>query len=717
MRIYQNLLLLLVSTAGLTACVNTAASTREENPEQKYIEYSLNLANNSDQEWTYYEETDAWVLSIVPSVAYPELPDQQGVSVCVPGAYITGIDSDGDGKADLTSTSYSEAVKGSLIIDYKAEIISTNGQVYKAATAPVIINTGAAGYGPQMNSPASTNHAADGYINVSMGNRGKQDTATDADGNTYYTGDAPSCLVDQKAAARFVKYNILLGNLPGNIDYFVSTGGSGAGAHAAMFAATSNNPDFYDYQIEAGAVGVYREADGSCSTSVTIDGKDYDISDGAWGSIAYSAITPLYEADMAQAFEYNLYPGYSYNTPFQAQLAEYLSAAYMEYINDRNLSVLESAVGHDINKDGDLKDKIKLTIECDPGTHGETNGYYGTYLDLYLSEFVENLQWYLDSLDYSVGWTWFDEKGAVLSDEAVASLSSEDRVQAFLEGRYTKGSTAMGMGPGGMGMPPGGMMGPPPGGKMGQPPAGMKLPGGMMVVGTPDAGTTQSATSSMNSADYETYTAMVEAYKADIDEIYSGDRYGNNIVSLYNPLAYIGGDATEDPVWTKIICGASEGDISMFNSLNLQLAWLSAGVDSVIEWQWDGGHVPSEVLGDSFSLYVDTMYGKHVRGAVKIEKPAAVVQTENGTSEEASGKNISSWVDYSNGTVSFTLAEAAAYRSAGASKAVPGFDVIDYGQEDYVFGSSDADARHWDTFLLRIFEEHSDILKPLFESR
>ena len=61
----------------------------------------------------------------------------------------------------------------------------------------------------------------------------------------------------------------------------------------------------------------------------------------------------------------------------------------------------------------------------------------------------------------------------------------------------------------------------------------------------------------------------------------------------------------------------------MFNSLNLQLAWLSAGTDTVIEWQWNGGHVPSEVFGDSFSLYVDQMYGKYVAGAVPVTKPKA----------------------------------------------------------------------------------------------
>lgn len=127
-----------------------------------------------------------------------------------------------------------------------------------------------------------------------------------------------------------MKYNILLGNLPGSVDYFIFTGGSGGGAHATMFAATSNNSDYYDYQIEAGAVGVYKNTDGSYSTTVTIDGTDYEISDGAWGCIVYSAITSLYEADMALAFEYYLNTEYSFSTSFQAQLAEYLSESYME---------------------------------------------------------------------------------------------------------------------------------------------------------------------------------------------------------------------------------------------------------------------------------------------------------------------------------------------------------------------------------------------------
>jgi hypothetical protein len=704
------------------------APTEEELAERAAIEDALNLANNADQTWTYTASADAWVLSVVPAVVDPVLPDQQGVSVCVPGGYVTGIDTNGDGSADITAADGEAAVQGSLVIDYDAEIVSTNGQTYTAESAPLILTTGAAGYGSQNNAAASTTYAADGYIAISCGNRGKQDSVKDADGNVlYYTGDAPSCLADQKAAARFVKYNILLGNLPGNVDLLVSTGGSGGAAHATMFATTSNNPDFYDYQIEAGAVGVYRNSDGSYSTTVTIDGQPVELSDGAWGTVAYSAITPLYEGDMAQAFEYYMDTTYEFNTPFQAQLAQYLSEAYMDYINEKNLTVDEDLVGFDLNGDGDQDDTIALSIECDPDQYPETNGYHGTYLDLYLAEFTENLQWYLDNLDYAEGWTWFDENGAALSDEAVAAMTGADKATAFLEGRYTKGATGgMGGGPGGMGGKPDGLLlGGLPDGLPGDLPDG--LPGdlgdnalGMFGAGIrdggPGAGSTASAGGGSDSANYASYDEMVAAYAADVAEIYAGDDYGKNLVYLYNPLNYIGAEGTEDPTWTRIVMGAVEGDMPMMTSLNLQLAWLNSGVDAVIEWQWDGGHVPNEILGESLALYVDEMYGKYVSGKETTKAPAAPA-TANGDSTEASGTDLSSWVNYDDlSAVSFTLADVLAYRNTGASKAVPGFDVLDYGQEDYVFGNKDVDARHWDEVLCKIFEEHADTLAPLFNA-
>jgi len=738
------------------------------------IENALNLSN-MDAEWTYSDTSDAWTLSIVTAVTNPEIEDEQGVSVCVPGAYVEGVDTDGDGKADATSGT----VTGDLVINETASVTSTNGQVYTAKTAPVIINTGAAGYSEQSNQTAGSTYASEGYINVACGNRGKQSTLDDG----TYTGDAPCCLVDQKNAVRFVKYNILLGNLPGSVDYFVSTGGSGGGAHATMLAATSDNEDFYDYEIEAGAVGVYKTDDGKYITSVTIDGKEVSLSDGMWGCMAYSAITSLAEADMTLAFEYYLDTTYSFNTDFQKETAKLLAKEYMDYINDQNLSVKESDLGYDLNDDGDTNDTVDLTIEYDENGHTDTNGYYGTYLDLYLAEFEQSLEDYLDRLDYTEDWTWFNSSGTALSDSEVAAMTSADRALAFVEGRYTKGSTStssssdMGSGaPSGdsSGAPSGDSSGAPSGDSSGAPSMDSSSSSGLPsggpssdsssssaggppsssdssssgapsgdsssssgapsmdssssssssssgsstdIVGTPDAGTTQSASSTVDSSNYSSYSEMLEEYKSDIAEIEALDEYGNNIVELYNPLNYIGAEGTNNPTWSRILMGASEGDISMLNSLNIQLAWLNAGTDAEIEWQWDGGHVPSEILGDSLPLYVDMMYGKYVSGANSVTKAAGSGQTTNGSSSSASGTDLSSWVTYDESSgVSFSLAAAAAYRTAGASKAIPGFDVMDYGQEDYVFGSSSKDARHWDKYVLKVFEDNEDTLSSLFNN-
>lgn len=697
-----------------------AGSGSTNNAEKEEIEAALNLSN-INAEWTYSEDSDAWTMSSVTAVTNPEVEDEQGVSVCVPGAYVKGIDTDGDGTEDVTSDAVSGSVTGTLVIDYDAKVSSTNGQVYTAATAPVIVNTGAAGYSEQQNQNAQTTYAKEGYINVACGNRGKQSKTTDENGDTVYTGDAPSCLVDQKNAVRFVKYNILLGNLPGSVDYFVSTGGSGGGAHAAMLAATSDNPDYYVYEAEAGAVGVYQNGD-DYVTTVTIDGEEVELSDGMWGCMAYSAITSLQEADMTMAFEYYLDTDYDFNTSFQKQMAEYLSEEYMDYINGKNLSVEESVVGFDLDGDGKLKSTVDLTIEYDEEKYADTNGYGGTYLDLYLAEFEQSLADYLDRLDYADSWTWFDADGNALSDSDVAAMTAADKAKAFIEGRYAKGESSsenggMNGGPSEMGGTPGGEMpsGNPPSGEApsGNPPSG--APGGNSdAVGTPDAGTTQSAGSSTDSANYDSFEDMLKAYQEDIESIQSGDEYGNNIVDLYDPTNYIGAEGTNDPTWTRILMGASEGDISMMNSLNMQIAWLNAGTDAEIEWLWDGGHVPSEILGDSLPLYVDMMYGKYVDGAVDVEKAAASPQTENGDATEATGTDISDWVSYDDGEVIFSLADAASYRTAGAAKSIPGFDVMDYGQEDYVFGSSAADARHWDKYVLKVMEENSETLAELF---
>ena len=77
----KKLLAILISAAVLLSAW-TVVGFAEETADRAYIEFILNLANNAEQEWTYSSDADAWMLSVVSAVAYPELPDQQGVSVC-----------------------------------------------------------------------------------------------------------------------------------------------------------------------------------------------------------------------------------------------------------------------------------------------------------------------------------------------------------------------------------------------------------------------------------------------------------------------------------------------------------------------------------------------------------------------------------------------------------------------------------------------------------
>ena len=163
----------LILAIALLAMMLPAFAEGISTSDKEAIEAALNLANNPDQEWTYNSGSDAWTLSVVTAVTKPVIENEEGVSVCVPGAYVAGIDTDGDGVADVTAETATEAVKGSLVIDYEATVTSTNGQTYTAATAPVILNTGAAGYGNSSNTTAAATYAAEGYINVACGNRGK----------------------------------------------------------------------------------------------------------------------------------------------------------------------------------------------------------------------------------------------------------------------------------------------------------------------------------------------------------------------------------------------------------------------------------------------------------------------------------------------------------------------------------------------------------------
>ncbi len=596
------------------------------------IETVLNLENLiASGEYSWKAGSSVYTISYVPSVANPELADYQGLSIAIPAAYVAGIDDDGN-----------------LIIDWEAEVVTPNGAVYTAATAPIIINTGAAGYSSSTTSGASSSYAEYGYINVSCGNRGKNNVCTDAEGNSYYCGDAPYCLVDQKAVVRWLKYNIELGNICGSADRIVSTGGSGGGAHSLMLAATGNHSDFYPYLEESGAVGVYYDE--------TSDSYYATISDAIWGACPYSPITNLEEADLAYEWE-SLISLTALDDidadEFLRTLSAYVAEAYVEYVNSLGLV-------YDLDGDGVAE---AMTINAD--------GVSGTYVDYMVQQAESDLEWFLNHISsVSLSVTWENEDG-------------ESQAEAYFYGHYSYSEGV----------------------------DGLQLKGydlsefGMVLSGSEEEGWTVEMTaeaflsyrsrskgvtafdrigfldengdynaenmefgnetqdyrhwdsyllavlqehaeelSALYSPDdtyglYETYEDMLAAFEEDVAIIENGDEYysytDTTIVELYNPLRYILDEETEQPTWVRLVHGTQDKDVSLMATQNDAIAWTMQGVTVALYWSWDNVHVATDPLDTSKTSYIDAM--AMLEDGIEIDYPITS-DLESGTSSDASSE-------------------------------------------------------------------------------
>ena len=159
---------------------------------------------------------------------------------------------------------------------------------YTAETAPVFFPNTVGGYmpgipgGPGEDRDGGPNAAfvalSRGYVVASPGVRGR--TTQDEAGR--YTGKAPACIVDLKAAVRYLRHNDT--RMPGDAARIVSNGTSAGGALSALLGATGNAPDYEPYLAELGAA---------------------DASDDIFAVSAYCPITNLEHADMAYEWLFN----------------------------------------------------------------------------------------------------------------------------------------------------------------------------------------------------------------------------------------------------------------------------------------------------------------------------------------------------------------------------------------------------------------------------
>ncbi|MCR4429646.1 MAG: hypothetical protein NUV45_01350 [Tepidanaerobacteraceae bacterium] len=223
---------------------------------------------------------------------------------------------------------------------------------YNAETAPIFFPNMVGGYMPAKPGSPGVDNAGNpnailmalskGYVVAAPGARGR----TLQGENGTFTGKAPACIVDLKAAVRYLRYNDEI--MPGSAERIVSNGTSAGGALSALLGATGNNADYAPYLEEIGAANE---------------------PDDIFAASCYCPITNLDNADTAYEWLFNGINDYDFRgtkgtlTEDQIKVSNQLKAMFPAYLNSLGLKKADgTALTLDLNGDGTFKDYVKSFV-------------------------------------------------------------------------------------------------------------------------------------------------------------------------------------------------------------------------------------------------------------------------------------------------------------------------------------------------------------------
>ncbi len=195
-----------------------------------------------------------------------------------------------------------------------------------------------------------------GYVVVSPGARGRGLK----DENGKFIGNAPACIIDLKAAIRYLRYN--KESIPGDVEKIISNGTSAGGALSSLLGSTGNHPDYEPYLKELGAANER---------------------DDIFAASCYCPITNLENADKAYEWEFcglndyhkikfekidvspkpKIIPINGEMNEFQIKLSKELKSLFPKYLNELNLkSSTGSSLTIDSEGNGTFKDYINSFV-------------------------------------------------------------------------------------------------------------------------------------------------------------------------------------------------------------------------------------------------------------------------------------------------------------------------------------------------------------------
>jgi hypothetical protein len=224
---------------------------------------------------------------------------------------------------------------------------------FSAQTAPIFFPNGVGGYmpgtpgAPAMGGPHGSPNAialalARGYVVAAPGARGR----TLKDANGFYTGKAPACIVDLKAAVRYLRHNDAV--MPGSAERIVSNGTSAGGALSALLGATGNAADYDPYLKAIGAA---------------------EARDDVFAASCYCPITNLENADAAYEWSfggihvYDRRGGKGTMSPEQIAASDRLKPLFPPYLDSLGLKRPDgTALTLDANGGGSFEDHVKSFV-------------------------------------------------------------------------------------------------------------------------------------------------------------------------------------------------------------------------------------------------------------------------------------------------------------------------------------------------------------------
>ena len=222
---------------------------------------------------------------------------------------------------------------------------------YNAGTAPIFLPNTVGGYmpgkpigpGDRMDHENAIEKAlAHGYVVAVPGARGR---VLRDDTGRYY-GKAPACIVDLKAAVRYLRHNDKA--MPGDAGKIISNGTSAGGALSALLGASGDSPDYEPYLMEIGAA---------------------DERDDIFAASCYCPITNLDHADAAYEWlfcglnSYDDHGRVGVMDERHVKVSVELKALFPSYVNGLGLKAKDGTVLHlDASGDGSFKDYVKSYV-------------------------------------------------------------------------------------------------------------------------------------------------------------------------------------------------------------------------------------------------------------------------------------------------------------------------------------------------------------------